>query len=142
MGQAVSVAQPRAISDASASGSENSSITITGSGPAITSGLDSDNSDWFGSLARPLLGKEPGVALHYMVGDDFPISTCSKYVAKTESSRRQPPGYLIRALLRSDQGEPFLRAIMDGSTAKWWIEFQQFEVKSNKLDRMMIEANR
>lgn len=97
----------------------------SGSDSEITSGLGSDGSDWFGELARPLLGKEPGVALHYIVGDDFPISTCSKYVAKTEASRRQPPGYLIRALLRSNQGEPFFLALMDGCGAAWWVDLQR-----------------
>lgn len=89
----------------------------------ITSGLDSD--DWFGPLVRPMLGKEPGVALHHMVGPEFPISTCAKYVSKTETSRRQPPGYLIRALLRSEQGGAFLNAVMHGSEAQWWLDMER-----------------
>lgn len=107
----------------------------SGSGSEITSALDSDGSDWFGELARPLLGKEPGVALHYIVGDDFPISTCAKYVAKTEASRRQPPGWLIRELVRSKQGEPFFRAIMDGCTAEWWLDFQRHERMGRAAER-------
>lgn len=112
-----------------------SSNSATGSDSENASGLDSDNSDWFGSLARPLLGKEPGVALHYIVGDDFPISTCAKYVAKTEASRRQPPGYLIRALLRSEQGQPFLAALMHGCTSPWWLELQQHKRMGEAADR-------
>ena len=104
---------PSAIIPASASGSEI----------AITSASDSENSDWFGCVARALLGKEPGVGLHYITG--FPVSSCEKYAAKTEASRRQPPGYFIRELIRSKDGEPFLRALMDGCTAQWWIEFQR-----------------
>lgn len=74
-----------------------------------------------------MLGKEPGVALHYIVGDDFPASTCAKYVSKTEASRRQPPGHLIRRLLQSEHGRQWLFAIMDGCQSEWWIEFQRNE---------------
>lgn len=96
--------------------------SASGSDSEITAGLDSD---WFGSFARPLLGKEPGVALHYIVGDDFPISTCAKYVSKTEASRRQPFAYFLRALIRSDHGEPFFLALMAGCEAQWWVDFQE-----------------
>ena len=96
--------------------------SATGTELSIASASGSEPDDWFGELARPLLGKEPGVALHYITG--FSASTCAKYVAKTEASRRQPPGYFIRALVRSDQGEPFLSAIMDG--CEWWSKLQHY----------------
>lgn len=99
--------------------------SANGSVSAIASASDSENSDWFGAVARSLLGKEPGVALHYIT--DFPVSSCEKYAAKTEASRRQPPAYFLRAILRSDQGEPFFLALMDGCAAPWWIEFQKHQ---------------
>lgn len=112
-----------AINPASASGSDS----------AITSASDSENSDWFGSVARALLGKEPGVGLHYITG--FPISSCEKYAAKTEASRRQPPGYFIRELIRSNEGEPFFLALMDGCAAPWWLERQRaVEIGRKVLD--------
>lgn len=99
--------------------------SASGSVSEITSASDSENSDWFGAVARALLGKEPGVGLHYITG--FPVSSCEKYAAKTEASRRQPPGYFIRELMRSNEGEPFFLAIMDGCTAAWWVDRQRYE---------------
>jgi hypothetical protein len=97
--------------------------SASGTDLSIASASGSEPDDWFGELARPLLGKEPGVALHYITG--FSASTCAKYVAKTEASRRQPPAYLLREILRSEQGAPFLAALMGGCTAQWWIEQEQ-----------------
>jgi hypothetical protein len=99
-----------------------SSNSASGSVSAITSASDSENSDWFGAVARALLGKEPGVGLHYITG--FPVSSCEKYAAKTEASRRQPPGFFLRELIRAKEGEPFFLALMEGCTAPWWIEFE------------------
>ena len=115
-----------------AAGAATIVASASGSDSEITSGLDSD--DWFGPLVRPMLGKEPGVALHHIVGDDFPISTCAKYVAKTEASRRQPGGWFIRQLIRSTHGEPFFRALMDGCTARWWSDFQKHERMGRAAD--------
>jgi hypothetical protein len=98
------------------------SSSASGTDLSITSASGSEPDDWFGELARPLLGKEPGVALHYITG--FSASTCAKYVAKTEASRRQPPAFLLRQIIRADQGEPFFRALMDGCTAQWWLDLQ------------------
>jgi hypothetical protein len=80
---------------------------------------DSDDCGWFADLARPLLGKDAGLALHYVTG--FPESSCYKYA----SGDRKPSGYLIRALLRSEQGAAWLAALMDGSDAEWWREHQR-----------------
>lgn len=86
-----------------------------------TSQSDSDDSDWFGQLARPLLaGSDAGFALHLVTG--FLPGTCARYVAKSEQSRRQPPGYFIVALLRSEQGATWLSAFMGNSSARWWRE--------------------
>lgn len=77
---------------------------------------DADDSDWFGSPARDLLGPKPGTALHYATG--FPERDCQRYAA----GHVRPPGYFVRALLRSDMGWQFLSILMDGSGAVWWAE--------------------
>src|SRR6185437_1150639 len=80
---------------------------------------DNELSDWFGKLARPLLaGSDAGFALHLVTG--FQPGTCARYVSKSPSSRRQPPGWFIVSLLRSEQGEIWETAFMDSSEARWW----------------------
>ena len=96
-----------------------------------TAVCDSDGSDWFGSIARNILGKDAGFHLSRVTG--FPEGSCYKYVTKNRIARRKAPAYLLRALLRSEQGEPFLRAIMDGSEAKWWRDFQQAASVGSKV---------
>lgn len=79
--------------------------------------------DWFGRIARPLLaGTDAGYSLHLLTG--FTPGTCGHYVARTRTSHRQPPGFFIRALLRSDQGAIWLAALMDGCEAPWWRDLQ------------------
>ena len=104
-----------------------STIIVEGAS-TITSASDSefgvgcDSEDWFGSIARGLLGKDAGFHLHLATG--FPEGSCYKYVT-TQENRRQPPGYLIRQTLRTDGGYSWLAAYMDGSTAPWWLELQR-----------------
>lgn len=93
---------------------------------------DNESSDWFGQLARPLLaGSDAGFALHIITG--FLPGTCARYVAKSAASRRQPPGYFIRKLLQSEQGETWLNALMDGSNPRWWFEHQRAAADRTKL---------
>lgn len=79
------------------------------------SGSDDENG-WFSSMAR-MLGKDAGLALSVITG--FPERTCYYYA----SGDRKPPAYFLRAILRSEQGEPFLRAVMDGCDQEWWRDF-------------------
>ena len=92
-------------------------------GSELGVGCDSDDSDWFGSIARSLLGKDAGFALHLITG--APEGSCYKYTTRQAGSRRQPPGYLLRSILRSDQGWQFLAALMDSSDAPWWCELKR-----------------
>ena len=78
-----------------------------------------DQSDWFGQLARTLLPDKPGTALHCITGYDERL--CQRYAA----GHVKPSAYFLRALLRSEQGEPFLHAVMDGCGAAWWIDYQK-----------------
>lgn len=77
---------------------------------------DSSDRDWFVEMARSLLGKDAGLALHLITG--FEERTCYRYTA----GDTKPPAYVLRALLRSEQGQPFLHAIMDGCEARWWTD--------------------
>jgi hypothetical protein len=101
----------------SAPGLASRKVTV---GSDSETSVASDSEDWFGSIARQLLGKDAGFGLHLATG--FPEGSCYKYV--TPKKPRQPPGYLIRALLRTDGGYQWLAAIMDGSDAEWWRELQ------------------
>lgn len=77
-----------------------------------------DGSDWFGEMARALLPDKPGTALHCITGYDERL--CQRYAA----GHVRPSAYFLRVLLRSEQGEQFLRALMDGCAARWWREHQ------------------
>ncbi len=95
---------------------------------------DSESSDWFGQLARPLLkGTDAGFALHLATG--FRPGTCARYVAKSEPSRRQPPGFFVVTLLRGEQGRTWLTAFMDGYAPRWWREHQIAERKAALFDQ-------
>ena len=83
---------------------------------ALTSGSDPDA--WFYEAARDLLGKDAGLHLHYATG--VPERSCYRYA----SGEREVPVLMLRAILHSDQGAPFLAALMHGCAAQWWIEFQ------------------
>jgi hypothetical protein len=85
-------------------------------------GVASDSDDWFGSIARQLLGKDAGFGLHLVTG--VPEGSCYKYTTRKPENRRQPPGYLIVQLLRSEQGRQWLSALMHGSTAQWWQDLE------------------
>ena|SRR5690348_6274144 len=85
--------------------------------PTAVSGSDDDR--WFPNVAKILLGKDAGYALHLITG--FPERTCYYYA----SGERKPPAFFLCKLLRSDQGAPFFASIMDGSQAQWWRDLQQ-----------------
>lgn len=77
--------------------------------------------NWFAEMAQALLVPKPGTALHYITG--FDERSCQRYAAGSV----KPPAYFIRALLRSEQGGPILAALMDGCTARWWVDFQRYQ---------------
>jgi hypothetical protein len=90
-------------------------------GPAgqLADQMVSDDEGWFVEIVRGLLPKEAGLALHISTG--FEERTCYRYAA----GERKPPGYFIRALLRTEEGWQWLAAIMDGSDAAWWRDLQR-----------------
>jgi hypothetical protein len=77
------------------------------------------DSEWFVNATRAILGKDAGYALHLLTG--FEERTCYRYAAGDS----KPPAFFLRAILHSKAGEPFLAALMDGSTADWWITRQR-----------------
>lgn len=76
-----------------------------------------DDGDWFARAARSLHPVKPGTVLFLTtgLGDE---RLCQRYA----SGEVRPPAYFLRALLRSDSGEQWLNAVMDGCKAKWWRE--------------------
>lgn len=77
--------------------------------------------DWFGQIARPLLnGSDAGFVLHTLTG--AAPGTCGRYVSKSKSAHRQPPGYFICSLLKSGQGLVWLTAILGDDPPQWWRE--------------------
>ena len=89
---------------------------------------DSDDSEWFADMARGLLSKDAGFALHVITG--FEERTCYRYAA----GDTKPPAYFLRAILRSDQGEPFLLALMDGCEARWWVDYKRHHRMGHAAD--------
>ena len=83
--------------------------------------MDSDDSAWFVTPARDLLGSDPGLALHVLTG----ISESSGY--RYANGSRGVPGNLVRWLLRSGHGRQWLNAIMDGCEEEWWRDYQRAE---------------
>lgn len=69
--------------------------------------------DWFAEAAKNLHSK-PGLELHLLT--DVDERSCHRYAAGAV----KPSAYLLRALLRSPQGERWLNALMDGCEAPWW----------------------
>jgi hypothetical protein len=94
-------------------GSEKSNAPASGSDP----------DEWFPKAAPILLGdKDTGLLLHYALGRVYPLSSCYAYVQRNRP--RAVPDHLVRKLIRSEQGEPWFRAYMDGCTAQWWLDVQ------------------
>lgn len=91
---------------------------------------DTEGNEWFAEPAQSLLGKDPGLALHYITG--FPESSCDKYASGT----RRASGFFIVTLLRTDQGEPFFNAFMGGSKARWYAELQELRWKAERYDEI------
>lgn len=104
----VPVEKTEAISTAVQTGSEKSSTVQT----------DTEDHRWFTIPARHLLGSDPGLALHVLIG----VSESSGY--RYAKGERGISGLNMRQLLHSRHGEPWLAAIMDGCTEPWWIELQ------------------
>lgn len=115
-------------------GMAGSSECAVASGSEKTSAVASDSEEcgWFSELARGLLGKDAGLALHVTTG--YPLDSCRKYAAR--SNARATPGNLIRDLLRSDQGRQWLNGIMAGCDAEWWLAQQRAERIVEQIDKL------
>jgi hypothetical protein len=95
-------------------------LSAAGNNATTTHGKSSgksavDDADWFSVAARKLYAHKPGTILHLTtgLGDE---RLCQRYA----SGEVRPPAYFLRALLRSDHGEQWLAAAMDGSRSDWW----------------------
>lgn len=122
------------VSDTAVRAATNGTAEV-GSDQISTAESGSDDCDWFGELARGLLGKDAGLHLHCITG--YPERTCYYYA----SGARKPPAYFLRALLRSEQGASFLAALMSDCDAKWWREHQRASAAADKLARAAAILN-
>lgn len=98
---------------------------------AIADHADSDQHGWFADMARVLLPKDAGFALHILTG--YEQRSCYRYAR----GDRAPPADLLRNLVRGDGGETFLNFIMDG--APWWVERQR-EIARDQADARIFRA--
>ena len=102
--------------------------------PTPTDKPDSQCDDWFVRAARTLLPSNAGLVLHIITGLDE--RTCYRYA----SGDSKPSEHFLRKLFHSEQGEPFLRAFMDGCAARWWRDQQQLQRKASRWDRVVSMA--
>lgn len=115
-------------------GPANESAVRAGIEIAATAHADSDDENWFGKLAQQLLcGTDAGFALNLLTG--VPERSCYRYA----SGERDPTGWFVRQLLRSEQGQTWLNAIMDGSDVRWWRE-QQLAAKLHALLKPFLQS--
>lgn len=100
------------------------SMSLTAGEAATNLAVQSDGisaqtgSEFFASVCKTIFGKDAGLHLHYATG--VPERSCYRYA----SGEREVPVLMLRAILHSDQGEPFLAALMDGCAAQWWVDRQ------------------
>lgn len=98
--------------------------------------VSDDEECWFSNTSSALLGPGAGTTLHYITG--FDERSCYRYA----NGSVRPPGYFIRALLRSEQGATWLNGIMDGCEARWWREHNSIAAKAALLDHLRAEIER
>jgi hypothetical protein len=96
--------------------SRASETAIAPSGTSVGKSVVDEN--WFADMCRALFNGKAGTALHFITG--FDERSCQRYAA----GQVKPPAYFLRALLRSEQGWVFLNALMAGSSAQWWRDFE------------------
>jgi len=88
-------------------------------------------SEFFSNACRTIFGKDAGLHLHYATG--VPERSCYRYA----SGEREVPVLVLRAILHSEQGAPFLAALMDECPAQWWLRFQyEREVGQGALSKV------
>lgn len=83
---------------------------------------------WFSQACIERWGDNAPADLKFFTG--YPERSCYRYV----SAERAPPLDVFRKTVHSDEGEPFLRALMDGCQAEWWLEFERHERMGRAAD--------
>lgn len=98
-------------------------------GSSVDSGFadrsDSGHSDWFFQITSRLLGTDNDAGYQLSLLTGFLDRSCYRYTTKDRAARRQPPGYLLRTLLRRPDGWVWLEAVMDGCEEDWWRELRE-----------------
>lgn len=85
---------------------------------------------WFPNAARLLLAPKPGLVLHLQT--DCGERNGHRYA----SGEVVVPSPIVRHLIRSANGRPWLGALMDGSDALWWKDFQRAERIAAQIDSL------
>lgn len=85
-------------------------------------------SEFFSSVCKTVFGKDAGLALS--LATNVPERSCYRYA----NGDREVPVLVLRAILHSEQGEPFLAALFDGCTAEWWLALQRKIYNGQKVD--------
>lgn len=116
---------PVAASAAIEAGPENGIIRVPEPGANPGNGTD-DEFDWFYDVAVAVFGsKETGYHLHLASG--WPRTSCYAFVARDPEQRRKVNVEFLRVLFRSEHGQPFFRAFMHGSEARWFKDLERAE---------------
>lgn len=90
-------------------------------------------SEFFASVCKAIFGKDAGLALSMATG--VPERSCYRYAA----GDRDVPVLVLRAVLHSEQGEPFHTALMEGCTATWWLELQRDRHNANEIKKLDLK---
>lgn len=91
------------------------------------------DTDWFPKIVKQLCPSDAGLQLAVFTGAEE--RTCYRYAA----GHTKTSGDFIRTLLRSEQGEPFFHALMDGCKASWWLAHQRRLRNGDRAERAGFE---
>lgn len=92
-----------------------------------------DDEHWFTAAAQTLLAPKPGLTLHLQT--DCGERNGHRYT----SGEVKIPGYLLRKLLRSEQGAQWLAVVMDGARPQWWLDHKRAERITAQIDNLDLE---
>ncbi len=95
----------------------------------VNSAVD-DEESWFSNICRRAVGPKAGTFLHFLTG--FDERMCQRYAA----GHVKVPGYLVREIIRSPEGENFLNFVMRGANPPWWREYQRRRRITQQVDNL------
>lgn len=78
-----------------------------------------DERPWFSRVCASLYAKDAGLTLRVLTGIEERY--CYRYAS---GETKHPPVESLVALLRSEHGQQWLNAAMEGCKARWWQDLQ------------------